>query len=54
MLNLVCLFNLDAYAHAVDARLDQDSLVLIARDGEGIQQDFGGGLRFNLGDVVSF
>jgi hypothetical protein len=40
MLNLVRLLDLDAYAHAVDARLDQDSLILVTGDGQRVQQDF--------------
>lgn len=35
VLNLVCLLDLDADADAVDARLDQDSLVLVPGNGEG-------------------
>lgn len=36
VLDFVCLFDLNAYAHAVDAGLDQDPLVLIARYGEWV------------------
>jgi hypothetical protein len=54
MLNLVRLLDLNAYAHTVDARLDQDSLVLITGHGQGVQKDFGGCLRLDLGDIVSF
>jgi hypothetical protein len=33
LLNVVGLLDLDAYPDAVDTRLDQDSLVLVARNG---------------------
>lgn len=40
MLNLIRLLDLDADAHAIDAGLDQDALVLIPGDGERVQQHF--------------
>lgn len=52
MFNLICLLDLDANAHTVYAGLNQDSLVLIPRNRQGIQQNFRGSLRFDLRDVV--
>jgi hypothetical protein len=54
MLNLIRLLDLNADAHAVYARLDKHSLVLISSDRQGVQKDFGGGLRFDFRDVVPF
>lgn len=53
VLNLVGLLDLDADADRVDAGLDQDALVLVARNGQGLQEDLGGRLGLNLGDIVS-
>lgn len=53
MLYLVRLLDLDADPHAVYARLDQDSLVLVAGDGQRVQQHFGRRLGFDLGDIVT-
>lgn len=52
--NLICLLDLDTNAHTVDAGLNQDPLVLVSRYGEGVQQNFGGGLGFDFRDIVSF
>ena len=52
--NLVGLLDLDADADRVDARLDQDSLVLVTRNHKGGEDDLGGGLGFDLGDVMAF
>lgn len=52
--NLVCLFYPDADADAVDAGLDEDTLVLVTRDGQRVEEDFGRGLRFDLGHVMAF
>lgn len=54
VLNLVCLLDLDAYAHTVDAGLDEDSLVFVTGNDQGVQEDFGRGLGLNFGDIVSF
>lgn len=54
MLDLIGLLNLDGYPHGVDARLDQNTFVLVTGDGEGGQEDLGGGLGLNLGDIVTF
>lgn len=53
VLNLVGLLDLDADADRVDARLDQDSLVFVAGNGQGREQHLGGGLSFDLGDIVA-
>lgn len=53
VLNLVGLLDLDADADRVDARLDQDSLVLVAGNGQGREQHLGGGLGLDLGDIVA-
>lgn len=52
MLNLICLFDADAHSDAVHARLDQHSLLLVPRDGERIEDQLGGCLSFNFGDIV--
>lgn len=54
ILYFVCLLDLDANSYTVNARLDQDFLVLIAGDGERIKEDFRGAGSFNLGNVVPF
>ena len=54
VLNLVCLLYPDADTNAVDAWLDEDLLILIARNGERIQQHFWRALCFDFGNVVSF
>ena len=52
-LDLVGLLDADADADAVDAGLDEDTLVLVPGDGQGVQQDLGGGLGLDLGDIVT-
>ena len=52
-LDLVGLLDTDADADAVDAGLDEDTLVLVPGDGQGIQQNLGGGLSFNLGYIMT-
>jgi hypothetical protein len=54
MLDFICLLDFNADSHTVDARLNENSLVLISGDGKGVQQDFWRGLRFDFGDIVSF
>lgn len=54
MFNLVCLLDLDAYPHTVDAGLDQDSLVLVTRHGEWVQDDFRRGCGLDFRHIVSF
>lgn len=53
MFNLIGLLDLDADADRVDAGLDQDTLVLVARDGQRREQNLGGRLGFDLGDIMS-
>lgn len=53
VLNLVCLLNFDADAHAVDAWLNVDALIFISRHGEGVEDDFGRARGLNFGDVVA-
>ena len=40
VLDLICLLYPNADADTVDAGLDEDTLVLIARDGQRVQEDF--------------
>jgi hypothetical protein len=54
VLNLVCLLDLDAYSYTVDTGLDQDALVLVARDGEGVEDDFRRRCGLDLRYIVSF
>lgn len=54
ILDLVCLLDLDTYPYAVDAGFDKDSLVLVSRNDQRVQEDFGGGLSLNFGYIVSF
>ena len=53
-LNLIRLLDLDAHAHRVDTGLDQDTLILVAGDGQRCKQNLGGGLGFDLWDIVTF
>lgn len=53
ILNFVGLLDLDADADGVDARLNQNALVLITRNVEGREQDLGRSLGLNLRDIVS-
>jgi hypothetical protein len=48
MLDFICLLDFNADSHTVDARLNENSLVLISGDGKGVQQDFWRGLRFDV------
>lgn len=41
MLDLIGLLDLDTDADGVDAGLDQDTLVLVSRNGQGLEEDFG-------------
>jgi hypothetical protein len=51
-LNLVCLLDLDADAHTVDTRLDEDLLILVTCDDQGVQKNFGRRLGLYLGYIV--
>ena len=53
MLNLICLLDLDADAHAVYAGLDQHTLVLVSGYSERVEEDFGRSLGFDFRDIVS-
>lgn len=48
ILNLVGLLDLDADAHGVDGRLDENALVFVAGDRQGCQQDLRGAARFDF------
>lgn len=52
--DLVCLLDLDTYTDAIDAWLDQNPLVLVPGDGQGIKKDFLGAGGLDLGNIVSF
>ena len=52
MLDLIRLLDLDADADTVDARLDEDPLVLISGNRQRVQDDFRGGFCLDLGDNV--
>lgn len=54
MLDLVCLLYSNADSDAVYTGLDQDFLVFVSGDSEGVKENFGGAGGFNLGDIVSF
>lgn len=54
MLDLVGLLDLDADAHTVDTRLDEDALVLVAGHGQGVQEDFRRRLGLDFGDIMPF
>ncbi|KUI73012.1 hypothetical protein VM1G_11840 [Cytospora mali] len=53
MLDLVGLLDLDADAHAVDAGLDKDALVLVSCDGQRSQKDLRRCPGLDLGHIVS-
>lgn len=53
LFNLVGLLDFDADADAVDAGLDKDTLVLVARNRQGSQEDLGGGAGLYFRDIVS-
>ena len=52
--DLVCLLNPNADADTVHTGLDEHLLVLVSRDCEGVEDEFGGGLGLDLGDVMPF
>lgn len=51
---LVRLFYPDADTHTVDRGFDEHFFILVSRDEERIEENFGGAGGFYLGDVVSF
>lgn len=40
VLDFVCLLDLNAYTDTVDTGLDENALILVARDGEWVEDDF--------------
>lgn len=54
VLDLVCLFDLDADAYGVDGWLDKNTLVLVTRDSERSQQDFRARPGLDFGHIVTF
>ena len=54
MLNLIDLLNLDADPDGVDARLDQDTLILVPRDDKGVEDDLWTPASLDLGHIVPF
>ena len=52
MLDFICLLNLDTNANAVDARLDENLLVVIASYSQRIKQSFRGRGGFYLGNIM--
>lgn len=50
-LNLVRLLDLNADSHRVHRRFDQDAFILIARDGQGIEEDLLRRSIFGLGQA---
>lgn len=52
--NLICLLDLDAYAHTVDTGLDVHAFLGVPRHGERVQDDFGRARSLDLGDIVAF
>lgn len=53
VLNLICLLYPYADSHTIDGRLNKYALFLISGNGKWVQQHFGGGLGFDLGNIVS-
>ena len=54
MLYLVCLLDLYADAHTVDARFDKHPLVLVSRYSKWVKKHLGGARSLDLGNIVSF
>lgn len=52
-LDLIGLLDPDADAHAVDARLDEDALIIVAGDDDVVEQHFRGGPGLYLGHIVT-
>jgi hypothetical protein len=53
MLDLIRLLDPYAHSHAIDRRLDEDSLFLITGDCERVEEDFGRGGCFDFGHIVA-
>ena len=54
VLDLIRLFYFDADSDTIDARLDQDFLILIAGDGQGVEEDFWRAGGFDFRDIMAF
>lgn len=52
MLDFIRLFYPNADANAVDTGFDENLLILVARNGQGVEKKLGGAGRLDLGDVV--
>lgn len=53
ILDFIGLLDLDAYSYRVYRGLDEDTLVLVASDGQGCEQDLRRRLGLDLGDIVA-
>jgi hypothetical protein len=54
VLDLIRLLDLDANPHAIDARLDQDFLMIISGNSKWVQKDLGRTGGFDFGNIVPF
>lgn len=54
MLDFIRLLYTDAHTDTVDTGFDEDSLVLVARNGQGIEEKFGGRGSLDFRHVMSF
>ena len=54
MLDLVRLLDLDTDPYAINAWFDKDTFVLVACDGQRVQDHLRRGFGFDLGDIVPF
>lgn len=54
MLDFICLLYPDAHTDTVHTGFDEDFLVLVARNGQGVQQKFGGAGSLDFRYVMSF
>ena len=53
-LNLIRLLDPNTDSYTIHARLDEDSLLGVAADGEGVEEHFRARGGFDFGDVVAF
>lgn len=53
MLDFIRLLYPNADANAVDTGFDENLLILVARNGQGVEKKLGGAGRLDLGDIVS-
>jgi hypothetical protein len=54
VLNLIRLLYPYADTHAVHRRLDEDTLLLVPRNGQWVEDEFGRGIRLDFGNIVPF